>query len=101
MDNNTTALVKVPGVGKKTAERLVIELRDRLKDWRVGAGTGVAPAAGPLFAQADNGQEAESALITLGYKPTEAAKMVAVAQREDPTAATEVLIRLALKSMTK
>lgn len=106
MDDNVTALVKVPGVGKKTAERLMIEMRDKLKDWNVPQ----SGSEGDIItledgAQATSGmssnamvQEAESALIALGYKPTEAAKAVSAAMNEDITRSEE-LIRAALKSM--
>ena len=99
-DDNTAALTKVPGVGKKTAERLVIELRDRLKTW--GSAAGDTPAqheALPLSATNDIFAEAESALISLGYKPTDASKMIALAARQQPEARSEDLIRLALRSM--
>ncbi len=101
MENNVLALVKVPGVGKKTAERLIVEMRDRLKDWNM-------PAAAAHMAQTDgaaaadrNGmiEEAEGALIALGYKPTEAAKVIAGILREQDVVRSEELIRLALRSM--
>lgn len=99
-DDNPTALTKVPGIGKKTAERLVIELRDRLKTWDtdksdVPAHTGATSSA----AANDVYAEAESALIALGYKPTDASKMIALAARQQPEAPSEDLIRLALRSM--
>lgn len=102
-EGNTAALVKVPGVGKKTAERLLVDLKDRLKDWH----TPVTPlaameaAAHAQEALPDYCEEAEGALIALGYKPTEACKMVSVALKENPEAKTEELIRIALKSMVK
>ncbi len=93
---DVTALTKLPGVGKKTAERLIVEMRDRLKEWQ---------SAGPLWdavdqqeqASADSMlQDAESALVALGYKPTEAAKMLnKVAGQAD---SSEDLIRLALRN---
>ncbi|WP_339897030.1 Holliday junction branch migration protein RuvA [uncultured Gilvimarinus sp.] len=96
-DDNVTALVKVPGVGKKTAERLIIELRDKLVA-APGAGTDllsdpVASGDNPR----DERDEAESALISLGYKPTEAAKMVSTAARTNESAGAQELIRLSLK----
>ncbi|WP_317929125.1 Holliday junction branch migration protein RuvA [Halioxenophilus sp. WMMB6] len=95
-------LVKVPGVGKKTAERLVVEMQDRLKDWPHAGGDSVVPpvqAAGPVARQSDMVAEAEAALIALGYKPVEAAKAISrVCQQEQPERSEE-LIRLALKSM--
>src|SRR6185295_11978133 len=76
-DNDAAGLVKLPGVGKKTAERLLIEMRDRLRDWHadgvaVGAGSAQLPSGGN-----DQLLEAESALISLGYKPQEATRMIA------------------------
>jgi Holliday junction DNA helicase RuvA len=96
-DANTAALVRLPGVGKKTAERLVIEMRDRLKDWS---------SDGPLFkvqAAAQGGRaniaEAEAALVALGYKPQEASKAISAVKADD--ASSEDLIRAALKNMNK
>ena len=83
-------LTKVPGIGKKTAERLVIELRDR-----AGAAgdalPGSASASGPVGAL----QEARSALEALGYKPADAQRMAEAVKGEDLTA--EQIIREALK----
>lgn len=98
--DDITALVALPGVGKKTAERLLVEMRDKLKDWlgrldadAAQAGTGLrVPAAPDLTA------DAESALVALGYKPAEAARMVA-AVHDETVADSEELIRRALKSM--
>lgn len=103
LEDNLNALVKVPGVGKKTAERLIIEMRDRLQDWSVGAAgggadTGVAPIAAATSTQNSIIAEAESALIALGYKPVEAAKAVSKVASND-VARSEDLIRLALRSM--
>src|SRR5690606_4331936 len=99
-DDNTAALTRVPGIGKKTAERLVIELRDRLNTWGSDQENSLAPAeALPLAATSDIYAEAESALIALGYKPVDASKMVAQAARQQPEARSEDLIRLALRSM--
>lgn len=99
-DDNTAALTKVPGIGKKTAERLVIELRDRLKTWDSGKDEALAQNESlPLTATNEIFAEAESALIALGYKPTDASKMIALAARQQPEARSEDLIRLALRSM--
>jgi Holliday junction DNA helicase RuvA len=95
-DRDTAALTRLPGIGKKTAERIIIELRDKLDDLPVPAGGlpgGGAPAAGGATSEARN------ALVALGYKPQEASRMVqAVAT---PDAETEDIIRLALQSMVK
>ena len=95
-NNDTATLVKLPGVGKKTAERLLIEMRDKIGDIDTSAGD--AGANGSLSAQSDLAQEAESALIALGYKPADAAKIINRVADESVTDAGE-LIRLALKSM--
>ena len=95
-NNDTATLVKLPGVGKKTAERLLIEMRDKIGD--IDTSGGDAGANGSLSAQSDLAQEAESALIALGYKPADAAKIINRVADESVTDAGE-LIRLALKSM--
>jgi Holliday junction DNA helicase RuvA len=98
-DNDTNALVRLPGIGKKTAERLLIEMRDRLRDWHVD-GVAVTEGAARLPARADDALlEAESALIALGYKPQEAARMIAAVKIEG--ASSEELIRAALKSVVR
>jgi Holliday junction DNA helicase RuvA len=95
-NNDTATLVKLPGVGKKTAERLLIEMRDKIGD--IDASAGDAGANGSFSAQSDLAQEAESALIALGYKPADAAKIINRVADESITDAGQ-LIRLALKSM--
>jgi Holliday junction DNA helicase RuvA len=98
-DNDTNALIRLPGIGKKTAERLLIEMRDRLRDWHAD---GLAVSEGAAQLSARNGDallEAESALIALGYKPQEAARMIAAVRVEG--ASSEELIRAALKSVVK
>lgn len=74
-DNDTKALVKLPGVGKKTAERLVIEVRDKLKDWLPSSVSTEDETQSSTTAH-DETSEATSALIALGYKPQEASMMV-------------------------
>ncbi|WP_130802423.1 Holliday junction branch migration protein RuvA [Acinetobacter ihumii] len=97
-DINT--LVKVPGVGKKTAERLMIELRDRFKALaNQGTSTANNSISQIQFISNSPVAEAEAALQSLGYKPIEAQKAVA-AVKADYTEAAD-LIRAALKSMMK
>jgi holliday junction DNA helicase RuvA len=94
-NNDTAALVKLPGVGKKTAERLLIEMRDKIGDIdSSGSESGKSSSS----AQSGLSQEAESALIALGYKPADAAKIINRVADESVTDAGQ-LIRLALKSM--
>lgn len=91
-------LVKVPGVGRKTAERLIVEMRDRAKAFGElsFAVTGAATSsAGPNGAQA----EAFTALVALGYKPAEVTKLLSTIDASVTT--TEDLIRHALKAATR
>ena len=95
-------LVKIPGVGKKTAERLVIEMRDKLSSWDdLGTSnvTPLNPATGQVSPKA--GDEVQSALLALGYKPQDASRIVAkLAEQVDfDDTPSEELIRLALKGM--
>jgi len=87
--SDVTALTRIPGIGKKTAERMVVELRDRAADF----GSGAASSAGML---GDPQSEAVSALQQLGYKPADAVRMAREACAEGDDAAT--IIRKALKS---
>ncbi len=81
------ALTRLPGIGKKTAERLILEMRGKISDLGDGAPGGLSGS--------DAGSEARAALTALGYSSTEAMKMVkAVA---DPELSAEALIRAALK----
>jgi Holliday junction DNA helicase RuvA len=88
-------LVRIPGVGRKTAERLLIEMRDRVKG--LGA-TGVAVAAGAPDAPAGPQAEAYSALVALGYKPSEAIRLLRAVDASVQT--TEEIIRRALQAAT-
>ena len=99
--DDISALVALPGVGKKTAERLLVEMRDKLKDWLVQMeGSASLPGGVVVEPVADLVADAEGALIALGYKPAEAAKVVAAVNDED-VSGSEELIRRALKSMVK
>ena len=98
--NDIAALIRLPGIGRKTAERLVIEMRDRLAEGFFEGVAAGAPAgqAGGLVPLAGADQEAMSALEALGYKPAEAQRMVkAVPDAEGLP--VEQIIRLALKPL--
>jgi len=88
---DVTALTRIPGIGKKTAERIVVELRDRAGDL---AGGGAA--AGMPAAAGDPQADAAIALQQLGYKPAEAARMARDAAAAGDDAAA--IIRKALQS---
>ena len=101
--NDISTLVKLPGVGKKTAERLLVEMRDRLKDWGIAPNT---PVTDGLVLQDDEAifspeqsaeQDAASALVSLGYSQLQADK--AVQKVKQSGMSSEQLIKAALRSM--
>ena len=90
---DVVALTKIPGIGKKTAERMVVELRDRVDGLAGAAGSPFKPgSAGPQ----DAAGEAVVALQQLGYKPAEATRLVQKAAAEGDSA--ETIIRKALRA---
>jgi len=94
---DVTALIRLPGIGKKTAQRLVIEMRDRLDSSPValpsGNGSRVPAAGATDSALAD----AVSALAALGYKPVDANRMARAV--DDGAKTSEEIIRAALKAV--
>lgn len=104
MAGDLALLVKIPGVGKKTAERLVIEMRDKLKGWEQDASVSTISHTQGTDPDKVSIQmvmsEVQSALLSLGYKPTEASLVVSrLAEEHDfSTISSAELIRLALKS---
>ncbi len=103
---DSTALVRLPGVGKKTAERLVIEMRDKLKDWSVempvskeGYSSRQAETSINRSPLSNSITDAESALVALGYKLQEASKAVSGVVDDSLKQTSEELIRLALRGM--
>lgn len=94
-DNSITRLTKIPGIGKKTAERLCLDLRDKLTAVSTGE-SGQGQIRMPSETT-DPRQEAEEALLALGYKPAEAQKAVKLVYRDDMS--REALIREVLKRM--
>ncbi len=92
---DTAALSRIPGIGKKTAERIVLELRDKAADFPIGASTSKGSDATGA-AVPDPLNEAVIALQQLGYKPVEASRMAREAAGEGDNA--EVIIRKALKA---
>ena len=93
---DTAAISRIPGIGKKTAERIVLELRDKLDGLGGGGAVGIVRPAG---VQVDPLGEATVALQQLGYKPAEAARMAKDAVEEGDAA--EAIIRKALRAALK
>ncbi|NOZ52022.1 MAG: Holliday junction branch migration protein RuvA [Gammaproteobacteria bacterium] len=99
-NNDANSLTRIPGVGKKTAERLIIEMRDRLKEWQQEATPNMPimqPAGEDLDLPVDGIKDAVSALIALGFKPPEASRMVSKINSHG--LASEEIIRQALQSV--
>ncbi len=100
LNEDATTLVKLPGVGKKTAERLIIELKDRLKDWGVEtmpAATAANVIDVPFEMPVSAFDDAVSALIALGYTHIQATKSVNKVYVESHS--SEEMIKQALKAM--
>ena len=92
-----TSLTRIPGVGKKTAQRLVMEMKDKVGDLSDGS---PVLAGGAVSQQAESpASEAVSALIALGYKSTDAARMVKAVAADELS--SEELIRAALQATVK
>ena len=102
---DSTALVRLPGVGKKTAERLIIEMKDKLDrlELPTSVEADLSDFAMPIVdtkPAVDYRTDAETALVELGYKPLQATKAIEKAVTElGESADTESLIRQALKMM--
>ena len=91
-NEDKAALTRLPGVGRKTAERLIIEMRDRVDTMEGGS----LVAGGTLPRSAEPRTEAFNALVSLGYKPAEARRMLDAVGAEAET--TEDLLRQVLRS---
>lgn len=101
VSGNTRLIAKAPGVGSKTAERVVLELKTKLQDWRTQAGLAAVPTGGPL---ASVQEEVDITLSALGYTPAEIlkatqaiAQQTTAAQSEDP----EVWVREAIAWLSR
>ncbi len=96
-NDDTAALIRLPGIGKKTAERLIVEMRDRL-DRLEGVSDSPRGVPAPRTATADTPvSDAVGALVALGYKPVEANRMVKAVDSQG--LGSEEIIRCALKAV--
>ena len=97
---DTAVLTRIPGVGRKIAERLIVEMRDRLEQLD---GSGAYAASGLDGAPTPSGAQAEahSALVGLGYKPVEATRLLKALGRDGAGLSTEELIRRALQGAAR
>jgi Holliday junction DNA helicase RuvA len=92
-------LTRIPGIGRKTAERVIIEMRDSVQKLSIPAANGGAAGVGATAAAPTPQSEAFSALIALGYKPPEVVRLLKAV--EEPGLSTTEMIRRALKSAAK
>jgi holliday junction DNA helicase RuvA len=97
LQNDTASLIALPGIGKKTAERLVIEMRDKLTDWQPMQKSPLTTLENTPLARHRILQDAISALIALGYKQQEANRLVT--KVDQGSESSEELIRRALREM--
>ncbi|MES9940977.1 MAG: Holliday junction branch migration protein RuvA [Candidatus Thiodiazotropha sp. 6PLUC2] len=95
---DVASLVKLPGIGKKTAERLIIEMRDRLAKLSGFSSSSSPSSSASIIQPASASSDAVAALIALGYKPLDANRMVKGVEQEEMD--SEALIRAALKGTT-
>jgi holliday junction DNA helicase RuvA len=93
---DVATLTRIPGIGRKTAERLLVEMRDRIGSIVAGGTGAMGFAAGSAGTPAGAPAEAFAALVSLGYKPAEASRLVKMVESDGAT--TEDIIRAALKS---
>lgn len=98
-DGDASRLVRLPGIGKKTAERLIVEMKDRVDGWGVSKETKPSAAAEPISIANSPIHEAVAALVSLGYSPPEASKMITRLETQGRT--SEQIIRAALQTAIK
>jgi Holliday junction DNA helicase RuvA len=91
-DGDTARLATIPGIGKRTADRLVLELKDRVQE---------LAAEVPSAARTAEGEDLVLALVNLGYKRAEAERTLAQAQQDNPDAASHELLRASLQSLAR
>jgi Holliday junction DNA helicase RuvA len=96
-EGDALALTRLPGIGKKTAERLIIEMRDRIGD--LARGPALAAGGRMPVVEASPTEDAVSALVALGYKLPEASRMVQAVEAEGLT--SEAIIRQALQASVR
>jgi len=104
LHDDVAMLSRIPGIGKKTAERLIVEMRDRLSDWQAQEfPQAVAADVIQISEQKTTAQQAEQdaidALVALGYRPAEANKAVAKIVKDTPDLPSDQIIRQALQKI--
>jgi Holliday junction DNA helicase RuvA len=97
VENDTASLTRIPGVGKKTAERLIVEMRDRLADWTLSEPMMPADNTGSILPLSSTRSDALQALIALGYKLPVASR--ALNKIANHALSSEEMIRQALQQI--
>ena len=98
-EGDTASLTRLPGIGKKTAERLIIEMRDRIGELGLNPSAVVLPGGRTVLSDATPLDDAISALVALGYKLPEASRMVQAIESEGMS--SEAIIRQALQASVR
>ena len=98
-EGDATSLTRLPGIGKKTAERLIIEMRDRIGELGLNPSAVVLPGGRTISSDATSLDDAISALVALGYKLPEASRMVQAIESEGMS--SEAIIRQALQASVR
>ena len=96
-NENANLLKSVKGIGLQTAQRIIVELKDKLKTGTVAASAGISSLSSPANAQIQD--EAVSALTMLGFPQAASQKVVLAILKEEPDAQVEKVIKLALKRL--
>lgn len=104
LHDDVAMLSRIPGIGKKTAERLIVEMRDRLSDWHAqelpqAVAADVIQISEQKTAAQQAEQDAIDALVALGYRPAEANKAVAKIVKDTPDLPSDQIIRQALQKI--
>ncbi len=97
---NVAALTRIPGIGRKTAERMVLELKEKVRTLLAEAGA-EPTAAEPEAGREDEQEQAVSALVNLGYRTGEARRAVARVLAEEPEVDFQGLLRLSLRRLSR
>lgn len=99
--DNIGKLTAIPGVGRKTAERLVVELRDKVGDLALGVSVGVSTSQSAAAANDSAFDDALSALVNLGYQKNAAERAIQQAKQDGAEANVQKLLRAALQRLAR
>ena len=101
LQEKASSLEQIPGVGKKTASRLVVELKDTLKNFANDSGQSLQSKQGDVSSSDDRFSDAVAAMTALGYKENDSVKYVKLVLKEEPSLSTQQIIVKALSVISK